>query len=614
MRPLSEPAGDAAKALGEGSRRASAFGSKHRRDRIWPAPAGSRFPERPLTLTVPKWFASHPGRRLFLPLTWLHARHAKIEEHDYIIVGAGSAGCALANRLSAGQANRVLILEAGGWDRDPLIHIPLTWGKTFVERRHDWGYDCVPEENVDNREVEFARGKIVGGCSSTNAMAYVRGDRRTYRRWAAERGLEDWGPDATLPHFKRQERWAEGTSEWRGSDGPVNTQYCKFEDPLVEAFGAAGRAAFGWTDDYNGAEQEGFARLQMSIRRGRRESASNAYLRPALRRKSLTVRTGALVEALTFQGDRVAGVRWRGKDGRQEARAAMEVILAGGVVNSPQLLMVSGIGPAPHLKSHGIDVRVDLPGVGQNLSDHPSIIAMYHRAPPQGPFHRMMRFDRVALDLAWTYMGGEGFTGDVPGGITAFLRSSLATDVPDIQFLFTAAPLSAWAYMSPLKEPFADGFATRLVLTQPEARGKVSLASSDPAQAPLIRQNFLAADHDWAVLREGFQIARELAASNDMRPFVKAEIVPGPDCTEPDAINAYIRKSLITVHHPAGTCRMGAADDPRSVVGPDLRVHGVDGLRVVDASVMPDLPNGNINAAVLMIAEKASDMILAGLL
>ncbi len=535
---------------------------------------------------------------------------AEIEEYDYIIVGAGSAGCVLANRLSAGGGHRVLLLEAGGWDRDPLIHIPLTWGKMFVERRHDWGYDCVPEENVDNREVEFARGKVVGGCSSTNAMAYVRGDRRTYRRWAVKSGLDDWGPDAILPYFKKQERWVEGPDDWRGSNGPLNTQYCRFEDPLVEAFGAAGRAAFGWTDDYNGVEQEGFARLQMSIRRGRRESASNAYLRPALYRKSLMVRTGALVEALSFQGDRVVGVQWRNKGTRNEARAAKEVILAGGVVNSPQLLMISGIGAAPHLKSYNIKVRADLPGVGQNLSDHPSIIAMYHRAMPQGPFHRMMRYDRILPDLARTYLGGEGFTGDVPGGITAFLRSSLATDVPDIQFLFTAAPLAAWPYMSPFKEPFADGFATRLVLTQPEARGKISLASADPTRAPLIRQNFLTADHDWTVLREGFQIARELAASDDMRPFVKAEIVPGPDCTDRDAIDAYIRRSLITVHHPAGTCRMGAASDPRSVVGPDLRVHGIEGLRVVDASVMPDLPNGNINAAVLMIAEKASDMIL----
>lgn len=532
------------------------------------------------------------------------------EQFDYIIVGAGSAGCVLANRLSANADHRVLLLEAGGWDRDPLIHIPLTWGKMFVERRHDWGYDCAPEANVDNRAVEFARGKVVGGCSSTNAMAYVRGDRRTYARWAKEPGLEGWGPDATLPYFKRQESWTQGKNSWRGGDGPIGTQYCAFKDPLVEAFGAAGREKFGWTDDYNGQDQEGFAKLQMSISGGRRASAASAYLRPALRRKNLTVKTNALVESLTFAGDRVTGVHWQNKGQRHEAVAAREVILAGGVVNSPQLLMLAGIGPQAQLKSHGIEVRVDLPGVGQNLSDHPSIITMYHRADPKGPFHRMMRYDRIVPDLAKTYLGMNGFSGDVPGGITAFLRSSLAADVPDIQFLFTAAPLAAWPYMAPFKAAFPDGFATRLVLTQPESRGEVTLASTDPAEAPIIRQNFLGSEHDWVVLREGFEIARELASSKEMLPFVKAEIAPGPDCTDQDSIDAYIRKSLITVHHPAGTCRMGSSEDAHSVVAPDLRVHGVDGLRVVDASVMPDLPNGNINAAVLMIAEMASDFVL----
>lgn len=532
------------------------------------------------------------------------------EQFDYIIVGAGSAGCVLANRLSAGGTYSVLLLEAGGWDRDPLIQIPLTWGKMFVERRHDWGYDCAPEANVDNRAVEFARGKVIGGCSSTNAMAYVRGDRRTYERWANEPGLKGWGSDATLPHFKRQENWAEGGDEWRGADGPVGTQFCTFDDPLVEAFGAAGRVKFGWTEDYNGRDQEGFARLQMSISGGRRASAANAYLRPAMRRQNLTVKTRALVETLIFSGDRATGVRWRSGGQQHEAAAAREVILAGGVVNSPQMLMLAGIGPQAHLKTHGIKVRMDLPGVGQNLSDQPSIIAMYHRADPKGPFHRMMRYDRIVPDLAKTYLGGNGFSGDVPGGITAFLRSSLATDVPDIQFLFTAAPLAAWPYMNPFKAPFADGFATRLVLTQPEARGEITLTSTDPATAPVIRQNFLGSEHDWIVLREGFEIARELAKSEDMRPFVKAEIAPGPACTDQASLDAYIRKSLITVHHPAGTCRMGSADDTRAVVGPDLKVHGVDGLRVVDASVMPDLPNGNINAVVLMIAEMASDIIL----
>ena len=531
------------------------------------------------------------------------------EEFDYIIIGAGSAGCALANRLSANSQNRVLLLEAGGWDRDPLIHIPLGWGKMFVERRHDWGYDCVAEENVDNREVEFARGKIIGGCSSTNAMAYVRGSRASYTRWYEETGFQEWGSEGTLPYFKKQENWCGDQTEWRGIEGPLNTQYCKFDDPLVEAFGAAGRNEFGWTDDYNGTNQEGFGRLQMSIRRGRRESASSAYLRPALRRDTLTVRTKALVKTLIFERNRVKGVEWQSANGRQKSRATKEIILASGVVNSPQLLMVSGIGPENHLKDHGINVRMHLPGVGQNLSDHPSIIAMYHREKPQGPFHKMMRYNRIVPDLFKTYFGLEGFSGDVPGGITAFIRSSLAADVPDLQFLFTAAPLAAWPYMAPFKKSFPDGFATRVVLTQPEARGTISLASENIGTRPLIKQNFLATKHDWKVLREGLEIARFLAESQEMKPFVKAEILPGSDRTGQSEIDEYIRKSLITVHHPVGTCRMGPVDDLRSVVGSDLKVHGVDGLRVVDASVMPTIPNGNINAAVLMIAEKAADMI-----
>lgn len=531
-------------------------------------------------------------------------------EYDYVIVGAGSAGCVLANRLSSDPGTRVLLLEAGGWDRDPLIHIPLGWGMIFKERRHDWGYFCEPEAAVAGRAVECARGRVIGGSSSTNAMAYVRGNRADYARWASEPGLSDWGPDATLPYFKRQETWTGGANDYRGGDGPVGTQFCSYRDPLVDAFAEAGRGTgFGWTDDYNGAVQEGFGRLQMSIRNGRRASSASAYLRPAMRRSNLSVATGALVERIDMTGGRATGVTLRHRGQPRKVRAVREVILCSGVINSPQLMMLSGIGDPAQLARHGIAVKIDLPAVGANLQDHPSIIVMYHRAEP-GPFHRMMRCDRIVPDLARTYLTGGGFSSDVPGGVTAFLRSSRATDVPDIQFLFTAAPLASWPYMQPFKAPFADGFATRLVLTRPTARGDVTLKSADPAAAPAIRQNFLSTDHDWQVLREGFAIARSLAGAASMRPFVKAEISPGPGCQSADDIDTHIRKTAITVHHPAGTCRMGAAHDPRTVVSGDLRVHGVDGLRVVDASVMPDLPNGNINAAVIMIAERAADLIL----
>ena len=530
-------------------------------------------------------------------------------EYDFIIVGAGSAGCVLANRLSADPENRVLLLEAGGWDRDPLIHIPLGWGIIFKERRHDWGYFCEPEELVDGRAVECARGRVIGGSSSTNAMAYVRGDWGTYRRWAAEPGLDDWGPDEVLPYFKTQECWTGPADQWRGTSGPVGTQFCSYEDPLVEAFGDVGREAHGWTEDYNGADQLGFARLQMSIHKGRRASGATAYLRPAMKRKNLTIRTKVLARKILFDGSRATGIRYGGASGEEDAHAVREVIVACGVINSPQLLMISGIGDPDKLKRQGIRVRVDLAGVGRNLQDHPSVIVMHHRTSP-GPFHRMMRYDRIVPDLARTYFAGSGFSNDVPGGITAFLRSSVAQDVPDIQYLFTAAPLASWPYLTPIKRPFPDGFASRLVLTQPASRGDVVLKSPNPQDAPAIRQNFLSRDRDWTVLRECFDIVRALLASKRMRPFVKSEIAPGPDCRSREEIDAYIRKSVITVHHPAGTCRMGIETDPSSVVAPDLKVHGLDALRVVDASVMPDLPNGNINAAVLMIAEKASDMIL----
>jgi 4-pyridoxate dehydrogenase len=530
-------------------------------------------------------------------------------EFDYVIVGAGSAGCVLANRLTADGISRVLLLEAGDWDRDPLIHIPLGWGLIFKDRKHDWGYFCEPEEAVGGRAVECARGRVIGGCSSTNAMAYVRGDRSGFDRWSREPGLEDWGADAVLPYFKRQEHWVGGADAYRGGDGPVGTQFCNYEDALVDAFGAAGReAGFGWTEDYNGANQEGFGRLQMSIENGRRSSAANAYLRPALKRGNLKVVTGALAERIIIENGRATGLVYR-KGGRQVAvRAKKELILSAGVINTPQLLMISGVGDPDHLAEHGIQTQVSLPAVGQNLQDHVSVILMYARKDP-GPFQAMMRYDRIVPDLLKTYFGGNGFSGDVPGGITAFLRSSLATDVPDIQILFTAAPLASWPWMKPFRQPFQDGFATRLVLTQPEARGNVRLKSANPFEAPAIRQNFLSNEHDWTVMREAVAIARRLAEMPQMQPFIKAEIAPGADSGDQAAIDKHIRDTAITVHHPAGTCRMGASEDPRTVVTPDLKVKGLAGLRVVDASVMPDLPNGNINAAVLMIAERAADLI-----
>ena len=529
-----------------------------------------------------------------------------IKTYDYVIVGAGSAGCTLASRLTEDPDIKVLLIEAGGWDRDPWIHIPLGWPRMLTNRMHDWMYFCEPEDVMGGRGVECARGKVIGGSSSINAMAYVRGHRGDYDRWAAA-GLAEWSYAHVLPYFRRQESWEGGASYFRGGDGPLSVQTTRFVDPLVDAFAAAGgEAGHPATTDYNGARQEGFGRWQTTIRNGRRWSAAAAYLRPALKRRKLRVAVHALATRIVMDGTRAVGVEYVRKGRTHVARASGEVILAGGVINSPQLLMLSGIGDPDELRAHGIEVTVPLRGVGKNLQDHISVGPAYVRKG-NGPFHRMMRIDRIMRALANAYFRGQGIATELPGGIMAFLKSRSDEGLPDIQLLFNAAPMTAAPYFFPFRRAYADAFSCRAVLLRPESRGELRLVSADPTAAPRIRQNFLSTEKDRRTLRDGVRLVRHIAAQAPLRPFIARELAPGSDA---DAdIDALIRASGITVHHPLGTCKMGLASDPLAVVDSALRVNGVDALRVVDASVMPDLVGGNINAPVIMTAEKAADLI-----
>jgi 4-pyridoxate dehydrogenase len=446
---------------------------------------------------------------------------------------------------------------------------------------------------------------VLGGSSSINVMAYTRGNPGDYDRWA-QKGARGWSYAEVLPYFKRGEKWEGGASKYRGGDGPVGTEFAKTQDPLYTAWIEAAKAAgIPYTDDYNAKQQEGLGRSQYTIRDGRRSSSAAAYLKPARGRKNLAIETAAHATRLLLQGTRATGVEYLHRGNLKRVQATREVIVASGTFNTPQLLMLSGIGPAAHLREHGIRTLADLP-VGKNLQDHLAVLIMFARKDLSF-FHGEMRFDRMARSMIQAYCFGTGPGTVVPGGLHAFIKTRPELAVPDIEFMFRGLPTHAHLWFPWLKKPYIDGYGIRPTLLHPDSRGEILLRSADPRASMRIHYHFFSAPNDLPSLREGFKRAREVAYQKPLDSYRETETTPGGQVKTDVEIDAYIRRTAITAHHPAGTCQMGTS--PESVLDPELRVRGIEGLRVVDASAMPDMISAHINACVLMLAEKASDMI-----
>jgi choline dehydrogenase len=525
-------------------------------------------------------------------------------EFDYVIVGAGSAGCVLANRLTADGKHSVLLLEAGPKDTNLWIHVPLGYGKLFKAKTVNWMYQTEPEPGLDGRSIFQPRGKVLGGSSSINGLLYVRGQHEDYDRWR-QRGNSGWGYDDVLPYFKKAENQQRGADDYHGGDGPLPVSDLGHPDPLSAAFiTAAAESGLPLNPDFNGAAQEGAGFFQTTTRHGRRASTAVAYLRPANRRKNLQVETSALAQRILFDGRRAVAVEYRVAGVKRTARARREILVSSGAYNSPQLLQLSGVGPAELLRKHGINVVLDAPGVGNDLQDHLQVRIVTRCTQKitlndiiNHPVRRMLAGARYAAFRKGPLTIAAGTSG-------AFFKTNPRLASPDVQIHFL--PFSTDKMGEKLHS--FSGFSASVCQLRPESRGSLRIKSADPAVAPEIRINYLATEVDRTANVEGLKILRKILQAPALKPYSVEEVEPGVKVASDEELLNFCRQRGSTVYHPTSTCRMG--NDPLAVVDQRLKVRGIEGLRVIDASIMPDLISGNTNAPVIMIAEKASDMIL----